>query len=252
MQRVCSQVDGRVLEDQSKRAMSVADFVRLAGLTTKRPLRAILLQASGHAGEGGDEGTSLETLLQMHGSIDVAARAANAQADPHCTLCGGGESEAGNEILLCDGWHCVGCFHQQCVDPPVLEVPEGTWLCQTCVANDNIIDPEIEEDERKAEECAGGEERMVVLCNDGVGEQDIPLLSEVTNPSPASRFRGFAWLCVALRGIAWLCVASRGLVSSRVPSARLPSHTYRLVPPPCAGGRRHRLFPPPHRPRQRR
>ena len=108
----------------------------------------------------------------------TAARAANAQADPHCTLCGGGESEAGNEILLCDGLHCVGCYHQQCVSPPVLEVPEGAWLCSSCVANGNIVDPQVEEDERKAEECAGGAEGFVVLANDGVGDQDVPLLLE--------------------------------------------------------------------------
>jgi len=117
----------------------------------------------------------------MHGSMDVAARAANAQADPHCTLCGGGESANGNEILLCDGLRCVGCYHQKCCDPPVLDVPEGAWLCSTCVSNGNIVDPEVEEDERRAVECAGGAESMVVLCNDGVGMQDIDLLMEVVD-----------------------------------------------------------------------
>ena len=173
------QVDGRVLEDESNRALSVADFVAIAGHTSaKRPLKAIVLASSATSE---DEGTSLEQLLQMHGSIDVAARAANAQADPHCTLCGGGESIEGNEILLCDGQHCVGCYHQKCCTPPVTEVPEGSWLCSTCVANGNIVDPEVLEDERKAEECAGGEESTVVLCNDGVGNQDIELLMEVVD-----------------------------------------------------------------------
>ena len=168
------QVDGRVLEDESKRAMPVSDFAAIGGYTGKRSgLRAIVLEGPGSCeGDEGDESrdrlTSLEELLQMHGSMDVAARAANAQADPHCTLCGGGESENGNEILLCDGLRCVGCYHQQCCDPPVLEVPEGSWLCSTCVANGNIVDPEVLEDERKAEECMGGEESMVVLANDGV------------------------------------------------------------------------------------
>ena len=73
------QVDGRVLEDESKRAIPVADFVALAGLShAKRPLRSIFLSSSATSE---DAGTSLEQLLQMHGSIDVAARAANAQAD---------------------------------------------------------------------------------------------------------------------------------------------------------------------------
>lgn len=176
------QVDGRVLEDETKRAVSVTDFVALAGLSNRRPLRAIWLEGStGADGDVETEPTSLEKLLQMHGSMDVAARAANAQADPHCTLCGGGESENGNEILLCDGLRCVNCYHQQCHDPPVKAVPEGAWLCMTCVNSGNIVDPEVEEDERRAVECAGGAESMVVLCNDGVGVQDIPLLMEVVD-----------------------------------------------------------------------
>ena len=183
------QVDGRVLEDETKRAMAVGDFVALAGAASaRRPLRAILLESDKGGGVGGDdvddetqEEISLEKLLQMHGSMDVAARAANAQADPHCTLCGGGESANGNEILLCDGLRCVGCYHQKCCDPPVLDVPEGAWLCSTCVSNGNIVDPEVEEDERRAVECAGGAESMVVLCNDGVGMQDIDLLMEVVD-----------------------------------------------------------------------
>jgi len=179
------QVDGRVLEDESKRAMSVVDFVTLSGAaSSRRPLRTIFLESSAGADdaeEPDEQLISLEKLLQMHGSMDVAARAANAQADPHCTLCGGGESEAGNEILLCDGLRCVGCYHQQCCDPPVLAVPEGAWLCSTCVSNGNIVDPEVEEDERRAVECQGGEESMVVLCNDGVGVQDLSLLLEVVD-----------------------------------------------------------------------
>lgn len=41
----------------------------------------------------------------------------------------------------------------------------------SCVSNGNIVDPEVEEDERRAVECAGGEESMVVLRNDGLGLQ---------------------------------------------------------------------------------
>ena len=168
-----------MLEDESKRAMTVHDFAALAAHAGKRALRVIFLEEPYKADHPDEEPDSLDKLLQRYGSIDVAARAANAQADPHCTLCGGGESEAGNEILLCDGLRCVGCYHQQCCQPPVLQVPEGSWLCSTCVANGNIVDPEVLEDERKAEACMGGEESMVVLCNDGVGKQDIPLLTEV-------------------------------------------------------------------------
>ncbi len=176
------QVDGRVLEDESRRAMPVAEFAAIAGVK-KSPLKAIVVDGTGEAaGDDGDsDGMSLEQLLQMHGSIDVRARSANAQADPHCTLCGSGVSDPGNEILLCDGLNCVGCYHQKCVTPNVPEVPEGAWLCTSCIASGNIVDPHIEEEEMRMQECAVGEEKMVVMSNDGVGEQDIPLLREVVD-----------------------------------------------------------------------
>jgi len=88
-------------------------------------------------------------------------------------------SDKGNEILLCDGWHCQNNFHQRCIDPPVEEVPEGAWLCPACVSSGNQIDPEVLEDARLADQTRGGEEEVLVLTNDGSGLQDIPLLTEV-------------------------------------------------------------------------
>ena len=143
------QVDGRILEDQSRRTMSVTDFVAIAGLTTEWPLRAIVLQAKPCVNdESTGERTNLEDLMMMKESVDAAVRLI--QTDPHCTLCGGGESKSGNEILLCDGLHCVGCYHQQCVLPPMKDVPAGSWLCSSCTAAGNIVDPEIKEDARMA------------------------------------------------------------------------------------------------------
>jgi uncharacterized Zn finger protein (UPF0148 family) len=69
-----------------------------------------------------------------------AAHKAVAQAHAPCTVCGGSESEGTNEILLCDGVGCVSCYHQQCCTPPMLEIPEGSWLCPTCVTNGNLVD----------------------------------------------------------------------------------------------------------------
>lgn len=34
-------------------------------------------------------------------------------------------------MLLCDS--CERGWHQQCLNPPLAEVPEGDWLCPTCV-----------------------------------------------------------------------------------------------------------------------
>ena len=108
-----------------------------------------MLQASPSVNdEDTGESTNLQDLIMMQGSVDVAVRPL--QTDPHCALCGNGDSKPGNEILLCDGLHCVCCYHQQCVRPPMEDVPAGSWLCSSCTATGNIVDPEIKEDARMA------------------------------------------------------------------------------------------------------
>ena len=128
------QMDGRILEDESRRAMPPAEFAQEAGGAAKKPFKHILLEEK--------TDTSLEELLLLHGSTD--ARTKHSQADPHCMTCGGGDSVEGenNEILLCDGLQCANNYHQQCCSPPVASVPEGAWLCPTCVANGNVVDPQ--------------------------------------------------------------------------------------------------------------
>jgi len=137
----------------------------------KQPFKHIFLEEQ--------EETSLEELVMLHGSTDARDCARHSQADPHCMLCGGGESEAGNEILLCDGLHCANNYHQQCCDPAVAEVPDGAWLCPTCVTNQNLVDPQVLEDERNAKQALGGTEKTLVLANDGKGVQDIGMLAEL-------------------------------------------------------------------------
>ncbi len=165
------QMDGRILDDESKRAMPPPDFCKADAAQAKKPFKHIMLEEQPE--------TSLEELVLLHGSTDAGDCARQSQADPHCNICGGGESETGNEILLCDGLRCANNYHQQCCDPVVTEVPEGAWLCPTCVANKNVVDPQVLEDERKAKEALGGTEETVVLCNDGTGVQDIGLLTEL-------------------------------------------------------------------------
>jgi len=162
------QHNGRIRHDTAKEAMKPADFVISAGNKEKKPMLAIVLEE--------DPNISLQDLVDEHGYVTVAD---NPQNDPHCTLCGGGDSLPGNEILLCDGMGCTNCFHQQCCDPHVPSVPEGEWLCHRCEAVGNQIDPQVLEDARNAQEAMGGEERVRVVRNDGYGEQDIELLMEM-------------------------------------------------------------------------
>lgn len=48
--------------------------------------------------------------------------------DITCVICGDGDSEARNEILLCD--NCDLAAHQVCYGVQV--IPEGDWLCRDC------------------------------------------------------------------------------------------------------------------------
>jgi origin recognition complex subunit 4 len=48
--------------------------------------------------------------------------------DTLCVICGGGDSEEPNEILLCD--NCDLAAHQDCYGVPI--IPEGDWLCRDC------------------------------------------------------------------------------------------------------------------------
>lgn len=49
-----------------------------------------------------------------------------------CTVCEGcGEPHDEARLLLCDD--CDISYHTYCLDPPLNEVPQGTWKCKWCV-----------------------------------------------------------------------------------------------------------------------
>ncbi|KGL81886.1 Protein Jade-3, partial [Tinamus guttatus] len=49
--------------------------------------------------------------------------------DVICDVCRSPDSEDGNDMVFCD--KCNICVHQACYG--ILKVPEGSWLCRTCV-----------------------------------------------------------------------------------------------------------------------
>lgn len=48
-----------------------------------------------------------------------------------CGECGSKEATRNNEMLLCD--HCDGGWHLRCLNPPLMDIPDGDWLCPRCV-----------------------------------------------------------------------------------------------------------------------
>ena len=51
-----------------------------------------------------------------------------------CAVCGNGDDEEGNDILLCDGRGCRAAYHLKCLPVPLLAIPHGEWLCPGCAA----------------------------------------------------------------------------------------------------------------------
>ena len=72
-----------------------------------------------------DEGDTLETH-----EADVFQD----EEDLVCDKCRSGDTDDGNEIILCDGDHSDSFgMHQLCLNPPLTIVPLGDWLCPECV-----------------------------------------------------------------------------------------------------------------------
>ncbi|XP_044258183.1 PHD and RING finger domain-containing protein 1 isoform X2 [Tribolium madens] len=56
-----------------------------------------------------------------------------------CEICGSSDRE--DRMLLCDG--CDLGFHLECLNPPLADIPIGSWFCNDCTPED-LVDPEIE------------------------------------------------------------------------------------------------------------
>lgn len=50
----------------------------------------------------------------------------------NCEICGRNDHE--ESMLLCDG--CDAGYHMGCLDPPLIEIPEGSWYCDNCFDSD--------------------------------------------------------------------------------------------------------------------
>lgn len=86
-----------------------------------------------------------------------------------CVICGGGDSEPPNEILLCD--NCDLAAHQICYGVKV--IPEGDWLCRDCrpdedeelmlVETGTVSEPSIDIEASNIPDIEGFEYHMQVM-----------------------------------------------------------------------------------------
>lgn len=61
-------------------------------------------------------------------------RADSSDNEEFCMVCVRASNPA--TMLLCDACD-HGCYHMTCLDPPLIQIPEGDWYCPECVA-DNV------------------------------------------------------------------------------------------------------------------
>ena len=81
-----------------------------------------------------EEGGAAAAVDDDDANSDADADAADDDEDDHddededkeeeCAACGGTDTHPGNEIMLCDGDGCDGAWHQLCLRPAVVDVPE--------------------------------------------------------------------------------------------------------------------------------
>lgn len=58
----------------------------------------------------------------------------------NCEICNSADRE--ESMLLCDG--CDKGYHMECLDPPLTEIPEGSWYCDNCFESEsNASDEDI-------------------------------------------------------------------------------------------------------------
>lgn len=56
----------------------------------------------------------------------------------NCEICNSADRE--ESMLLCDG--CDKGYHMGCLDPPLTEIPEGSWYCDNCFSSESDISEE--------------------------------------------------------------------------------------------------------------
>lgn len=81
-----------------------------------------------------------------------------------CDTCG-----TGGKLIACDS--CELHYHLDCLEPPLKEVPEGTWICNTCLAKSK------DESDGKETTLTAGSEHHNTEWSKGFSGNDEPMPS---------------------------------------------------------------------------
>lgn len=73
-------------------------------------------------------------------------------------------NEDRGRLLLCDG--CDDEYHMYCLEPPVLQLPEGDWFCPICVAAASPPPGSLSNTDRKKEEVVREVQAGVAVAED--------------------------------------------------------------------------------------
>ncbi|KAM8703531.1 hypothetical protein ACLKA7_008194 [Drosophila subpalustris] len=85
--------------------------------------------------------SSSKKELVLDDDDNVAVVAASADEVTNCEICNSPDRE--DIMLLCDS--CNQGYHMDCLDPPLFEIPEGSWYCDNCIdSNDEDEDEALE------------------------------------------------------------------------------------------------------------
>jgi hypothetical protein len=96
-------------------------------------------------------------LPNINTTIDPSLR--QVTADFPCCVCNSPEDE--DIMLLCDG--CGRGFHIYCLEPPLLSIPDGAWVCPTCVGKGITAEQaaQLQADRVKAQQAAQPVEALI-------------------------------------------------------------------------------------------
>ena len=90
-----------------------------------------------------DKGKKRLASHQAEGAALSSPSGRDEEDELTCAVCGGADSVAGNDILLCDGTCGLG-YHMKCLLLPLDAVPKTDWFCPDCSSTGSRVGVEFQ------------------------------------------------------------------------------------------------------------